>query len=55
MEAGVPVVATRYLGAIHSFTVEDPLAASPLTRAAIDQAGRVLRRALGGCSNGAAC
>jgi acetyl esterase len=55
MEAGVPVVATRYLGAIHSFTVEDPLAASPLTQAAIDQAGHVLRRALGGCSNGAAC
>ncbi|WP_225848986.1 alpha/beta hydrolase [Streptomyces sp. HPF1205] len=45
MEAGVPVVATRYLGAIHSFTAQDQLAASPLTQAAIDQAGQVLRRA----------
>jgi acetyl esterase len=47
VEAGVPVVATRYLGAIHSFTAEDPLAASPVAQAAIDQAGQVLRRAFG--------
>ncbi|MGI5144721.1 MULTISPECIES: alpha/beta hydrolase [unclassified Streptomyces] len=46
MEAGVPVVAVRYLGAIHSFTAQDALAASPLTQAAIDQAGRVLGQAL---------
>ncbi|MEU1598832.1 alpha/beta hydrolase [Streptomyces sp. NPDC005708] len=46
IEAGVPVVAVRYLGAIHSFTAQDALAASPLTQAAIDQAGRVLGQAL---------
>ncbi|MET8957493.1 alpha/beta hydrolase [Streptomyces sp. NPDC004533] len=46
MEAGVPVVAVRYLGAIHSFTAQDALAASPLTQAAIDQAGHVLGQAL---------
>ncbi|MEV8563452.1 alpha/beta hydrolase [Streptomyces sp. NPDC051917] len=45
-QAGVPVVAVRYLGAIHSFTAQDPLAASPLTQAAINQAGQALRHAL---------
>lgn len=56
VEAGVPVVAVRYLGAVHSFTAQDPLAASPLTRAAINQAGQALCQALaalrpeaGGC------
>ncbi|MEV6995535.1 alpha/beta hydrolase [Streptomyces sp. NPDC093228] len=55
-EAGVPVVAVRYLGAIHSFTAQDALAASPLTQAAINQAGQALGQALaaprsdaGGC------
>jgi len=55
-EAGVPVVAVRYLGAIHSFTAQDALAASPLTQAAINQAGQALDQALaaprsaaGGC------
>jgi acetyl esterase len=45
-QAGVPVVAVRYLGAIHSFTAQDALAASPLTQAAINQAGQTLRQAL---------
>ncbi|MFF3000106.1 alpha/beta hydrolase [Streptomyces sp. NPDC057950] len=45
-EAGVPVVAVRYLGAIHSFTAQDALAASPLTQAAINQAGQALGQAL---------
>ncbi|GAA3834415.1 alpha/beta hydrolase [Streptomyces chiangmaiensis] len=45
-QAGVPVVAVRYLGAIHSFTAQDALAASPLSQAAIDQAGQALRQAL---------
>lgn len=48
MDAGVPVVAVRYLGAIHSFTAQNPLAASPITQAAIDQAGQTLRQALAG-------
>ncbi|MGV9351404.1 alpha/beta hydrolase [Streptomyces spiralis] len=45
-QAGVPVVAVRYLGAIHSFTAQDALAVSPLTQAAINQAGQALRQAL---------
>ncbi|WP_107439987.1 alpha/beta hydrolase [Streptomyces sp. 142MFCol3.1] len=45
-QAGVPVVAVRYLGAIHSFTAQDALAASPLTQSAINQAGQALRHAL---------
>jgi acetyl esterase len=55
MEAGVPVIAVRYLGAIHSFTAQHPLAASPLTQAAIDQAGQVLRQAFAGRRKGAGC
>jgi acetyl esterase len=51
-QAGVPVVATRYLGAIHSFTAQDALAASPPTRVAIDQAGQVLAQALATPSDG---
>ncbi|MFE7171631.1 alpha/beta hydrolase [Streptomyces sp. NPDC057616] len=46
LDAGVPAVAVRYLGAIHSFTAQNPLAASPVTRAAYDQVGRTLRQAL---------
>lgn len=45
-QAGVSAVAVRYLGAIHSFTAQDALAASPLTQAAINQAGQALRHAL---------
>lgn len=36
--AGVPVTATRYLGTIHDFVMLNALAATPATRAAIDQA-----------------
>jgi acetyl esterase len=48
MDAGVPVAAVRYLGAIHSFTAQNPLAGSPITQAAIAQAGQTLRQALAG-------
>ena len=44
--AGVPVTATRYLGTIHAFMLLNPLARTPATRAAIAQAGAVLREAL---------
>lgn len=46
IQAGVPVVAVRYMGAIHSFTAQDALAASDLTQAAINQAGQVLGQSL---------
>ena len=46
MTAGVPVTATRYLGTIHAFMLLNPLARTPATRAAIAQAGAVLREAL---------
>ncbi|MFK4148880.1 alpha/beta hydrolase [Streptomyces sp. NPDC004065] len=52
LRAGVPVVAVRYLGAIHSFTAQDALGASPVAQAAIDQAGLVLRRALAARGDG---
>src|SRR5258708_2701314 len=42
-QAGVPVACTRYLGAIHGFTVANVLAASPPTRSAIAQAIAMLR------------
>lgn len=44
--AGVTVTSTRYNGAIHDFVMLNGLAASPATRAAIDQANAALRRAL---------
>ncbi|WP_028008813.1 alpha/beta hydrolase [Solimonas flava] len=44
--AGVPVTQVRYLGTIHDFVMLNGLAASPATRAAIDQANAALRRAL---------
>jgi acetyl esterase len=43
MLAGVPVAATRYLGAIHGFTVANVLAETPATRGAIAQAIAMLR------------
>lgn len=46
MEAGVPVVATRYLGTIHAFMAFDELVGSPASRAAIDQIGSFLREHL---------
>lgn len=42
MQAGVPVVATRYLGTIHDFVMLNALANTPVTHAAISQAGRAL-------------
>jgi acetyl esterase len=46
-EAGVPVTATRYLGAIHDFVTMSRLADAPAQRAAIAQAVHALRAALG--------
>ncbi|WP_101786041.1 alpha/beta hydrolase [Nonomuraea indica] len=44
--AGVPVVATRYLGVIHDFVMLNPLRGMRGTQAAIDQAVGTLRSAL---------
>ncbi len=46
MAAGVPVTATRYLGAIHDFVLLNPIAQSLPTRAAIAQATAALSAAL---------
>lgn len=46
LDAGVPVTATRYLGAIHDFVLLTPIAASLPTRAALAQATAALRAAL---------
>ena len=43
LEAGVPVTAIRYLGAIHDFVLLNPIAQSLPTRAAIAQAVDALR------------
>jgi acetyl esterase len=45
LEAGVPVTAVRYLGAIHDFVLLNPIAHSLPTRAAIAQATAALRAA----------
>ncbi|TMR99917.1 alpha/beta hydrolase [Nonomuraea basaltis] len=44
--AGVPVIATRYLGIIHDFVMLNPLRETHAAQAAIDQAVRTLRTAL---------
>jgi acetyl esterase len=46
MAAGGRVTATRYLGTIHAFTVLNPLAHTPATRAAIAQVNHALRDVL---------
>jgi acetyl esterase len=46
LEAGVPVTAVRYLGAIHDFLLLNPIAQSLPARAAMDQATAALRAAL---------
>jgi acetyl esterase len=46
MAAGVRVTATRYLGAIHAFTVLNALAHTPATRAAVAQVNHTIREAL---------
>lgn len=43
VEAGVPVVATRYLGVIHAFVVINSLAHIPAAKAAVAQAGHMIR------------
>ena len=45
LEAGLPVTATRYLGAIHDFVLLNPIAQSLSTRAALAQATAALRAA----------
>ena len=48
MEAGVPVAAVRYLGAIHAFTVLNAIAGAQVTRSAIALANDTLRKAFAG-------
>jgi acetyl esterase len=43
MAAGVPVIATRYLGTIHDFMLLNPITHTPAPRAAIAQATDILR------------
>jgi acetyl esterase/lipase len=43
MEAGVKVVATRYLGTIHAFVFLNAISETPAARAAIGQANDTLR------------
>ncbi|WP_330301936.1 MULTISPECIES: alpha/beta hydrolase [unclassified Streptomyces] len=45
-QAGVPVIAARYLGTVHDFVSLIPLQDSPPTLAAIKQGGHFLREAL---------
>jgi acetyl esterase len=45
MQAGVPVLATRYLGTIHDFVMLNAITATPAPRAAIAQANDALRKA----------
>ena len=46
MEAGVRVTSVRYNGTIHDFVMLNPLAGTPATRAAIQQAIDALKTAL---------
>jgi acetyl esterase len=46
MQAGVPVTATRYLGAIHGFVALNPLAHTLAAQTALAQASACLRKAL---------
>lgn len=43
MQAGVPVIATRYLGAIHDLLLLNPIAQTPVARAALEQVNDTLR------------
>lgn len=45
-EAGIPVMAIRYLGAIHDFMMLNPLANTTTTQSSIDQASHMLNKAL---------
>jgi acetyl esterase len=44
MAAGVPVRATRYLGAIHDLALLNPITGTPPARAAIAQVNDTLRK-----------
>jgi acetyl esterase len=46
IEAGVPVIGLRYHGTIHDFVMLNPLADTPATRGAIEQASQMLNRIL---------
>ena len=46
IEAGVPVTGLRYHGTIHDFVMLNPLADTPATRGAIQQASQMLNRIL---------
>lgn len=46
IEAGVPVTGLRYHGTIHDFVMLNPLADTPATRGAIEQASQMLNRIL---------
>ena len=43
MAAGVPVIATRYLGSIHDLVLLNPIAGTPPARAALAQVIDTLR------------
>lgn len=51
MQAGVPVICTRYLGAIHGFMGINALADTPATRAATAQMNGMLREAFAASSS----
>lgn len=44
MQAGVPVIATRYLGAIHDLLLLNPIAETPVAAAALAQVNDTLRK-----------
>lgn len=44
MQAGVPVIATRYLGAIHDLLLLNPIARTPVAAAALEQVNDTLRK-----------
>ena len=44
MQANVPVIATRYLGAIHDLLLLNPIAQTPVARAALEQVNDTLRK-----------
>lgn len=46
LQAGVDVVATRYVGTIHDFALLNPLSGTPAAACAVNQAGELLGEAL---------
>ena len=46
MEAGVTVTAVRYHGTIHDFVMLNPIAITPASRGAIDQACQSLKKSI---------